>query len=70
MPDDELSSIWIERVIEKHPGPAAEVEAHFRAAGLSEARVAAALREWAERHHVRLGDDVLDRWPHGSGERP
>lgn len=57
MNDGTLSPIWIDRVIEKHNGPAAEVEAHLRAFGLSEERVAAALREWAERHGVPLGGD-------------
>jgi hypothetical protein len=57
MDDKTLSPIWIDRVIEKHHGPAAEVEAHLRAFGLSEERVAAALREWAERHGVRLGGE-------------
>ena len=52
MSDEKLSPIWIERVIEKHPGPPAEVEAHFRALGLSEKKVAAALRAWADRHGI------------------
>lgn len=56
MADETLSPIWVERVIEKHQGPAAEVEAHFRALGLSEKKVAAALRAWAERHGVRLDE--------------
>jgi phosphoserine phosphatase len=54
MDEGTLSPIWVERVIEKHHGPAAEVEAHLRAFGLSEKRVAAALRAWAERHGVAL----------------
>ena len=70
MAENELSSIWIERVIEKHPGQAAEVEAHFRAAGLSEEKTAAALREWAERHHVRLGEELVDPWRDDTGDRP
>jgi hypothetical protein len=50
MPDETVSPIWVDRVIEKHHGPAAEVEAHLRALGLSEERVAEALREWTARH--------------------
>lgn len=57
MADNSLSPIWIERVIEKHHGPAAEVEAHFRALGLSEKKVAAALKAWADRHNVRLENE-------------
>jgi hypothetical protein len=54
MADDSVSPIWVERVIEKHHGPAAEVEAHLRALGLDEAAVAEALAAWAERHGVSL----------------
>ena len=54
MADDSVSPIWVERVIEKHHGPAAEVEAHLRALGLSEEAVAEALAAWADRHGVQL----------------
>ena len=54
MDNSSLSPIWVDRVIEKHHGPAAEVEAHLRAFGLSEEKVAAAVRAWAERHGVQL----------------
>lgn len=56
MGTEQVSSIWVERVIEKHHGPAAEVEAHLRALGLSEKKVHAALTAWAARHDVRLDD--------------
>jgi hypothetical protein len=59
MGDGKLSPIWVERVIDKHPGPAAEVQAHFRALGLSEKKVASALRAWADRHNVTLGAEFL-----------
>jgi hypothetical protein len=55
MSDETVSPIWVERVIEKHRGPAAEVEAHLRALGLSEKKVAAALRAWTERHTADCG---------------
>jgi hypothetical protein len=64
MSDETVSPIWVERVIEKHHGPAAEVEAHLRALGLPENEVAAALRAWAERHDVDLGTP-----PGGAAER-
>lgn len=59
MTQDQLSPIWIERVIEKHRGPAAEVLAHFRALGLPPKRAAAALRAWAARHNVTLDERRL-----------
>lgn len=63
MPDETVSSIWVERVIEKHHGPPAEVEAHLRALGLSEKKVAAALRAWADRHGVDLDASGFPQTP-------
>jgi hypothetical protein len=68
MDDTPLSPIWVDRVIEKHHGPAAEVEAHLRAFGLSEERVAEAVREWAERHGVRLEGGSPPGEEHASDE--
>jgi hypothetical protein len=68
MDDGTLSPIWVDRVIEKHHGPAAEVEAHLRAFGLSEEKVAAAVREWAERHGVELDGARPDAGERGTEE--